>query len=269
MNLGPRLRELRDAAGLSQSKLAALTGVSRNAVSQWEAGTTQPSTRRLGNLARVLNVQIDQLMSATSEKRERLVETANRLFSRLNADDVSVEVICATADISKMEFNTLFRTKEDLLYEAIRAHTERKYAEIRRMPPRYGSLAAQIKYLLRLYYVVDLASLKLVAAEQAYSWQWSEIRERDDARQLFEHHELVNALFNEAAARGQIRQGNFRAASALILAAYKQGLRKALFEQCDVDRLINFIEPQIRIILDGFGFREIPGFGDDGAMLKD
>jgi transcriptional regulator with XRE-family HTH domain len=39
-----RARELREAAGIHQGEVAAVVGVSRVAVSQWEAGVTAPTT---------------------------------------------------------------------------------------------------------------------------------------------------------------------------------------------------------------------------------
>ena len=74
MTTGQRLRELREAAGLSQARLAKLTGVSRNAVSQWEAGTTQPTANRLTLISRSLNVPIDDIMIPSTKVRERILE---------------------------------------------------------------------------------------------------------------------------------------------------------------------------------------------------
>ena len=75
MSLGKRLRELRVRAGLSQTALAKLTGVSRNAVSQWEADATQPSTKRLTRLARALNLgRSDSVRSVKIYAREANVK---------------------------------------------------------------------------------------------------------------------------------------------------------------------------------------------------
>ncbi len=251
MELGQRLKELREAAGLSQGKLAEIAGVSRNAVSQWEAGTTQPSTKRLTAIARALDVSVDQIMASSSKTRDRIVEAATRLFDRLGPNETSVEIICAAADVKQADFNSFFGTKEALLYEVVKAFNERTFDDVRRIPPNYGSIDARLKYLLRTYFASDLAHLKLTAALQAFSWQWSVAREKENARQLLDHHDMVVSLLESAAAKGEIRHGNFRAASQLILAAYTYALRKAVFESFDADRLVDFIDPQISIILRG------------------
>lgn len=262
MDNGHRFRALREAAGLSQTKLASLTGVSRNAVSQWESGETQPSSRRLAKLAKALGVQIDDIMTPTAEIRDKILATASRLLDRLGVADTTVDIICATADVSRSQFEAMFDTREKLLDELIRNFNAKAFSELRRLPPRYGSLAARLKYLLRTFFVNDLTNIRLKAAFMAYSWQWSEEQDRENSVQFFEYHELVISLFNEAASKGQIRHGDFHAASHLILAAYMQTSRKALFGQYDADQLVAHLEPQILIILEGFGFRDIPGFSE-------
>ncbi|MEZ5817273.1 MAG: helix-turn-helix domain-containing protein [Hyphomicrobiaceae bacterium] len=254
MTLGRKLRELREAAGLSQGKLAALVGVSRNAVSQWEADQTQPSTRRLVSVAQALGVPVDRLVSTNSEARARIIDAATRLFDRLGVPDTSIDIICAAADVADHEFHALFQSKEELLYEVLRSYNERTFADLRRVPPRYGAVDARIKQLLRMYYVHDLSHLNLVTALHSYSWGWSEERERENLRQLSEHHEIMLSLLEDAAANGEIRSGNYRAASGMIFALYTYTLRKAVFDNYDADKLVAHLEPQLMILLKGLGF---------------
>lgn len=57
-----RIRQAREQAGLSQDEVARLVGIkSREAVSQWEKGTTSPIPRRWDALARALNVSLTWL----------------------------------------------------------------------------------------------------------------------------------------------------------------------------------------------------------------
>lgn len=57
-----RIRQARQEAGLSQDELAKLVGIrSREAVSQWEKGTTSPIPKRWDALARALNVTVSWL----------------------------------------------------------------------------------------------------------------------------------------------------------------------------------------------------------------
>lgn len=56
-----RIKELREAIGMPQVRLAALVGVSPNVVSNWETGVALPRSRDLPRLAYVLETNIDDL----------------------------------------------------------------------------------------------------------------------------------------------------------------------------------------------------------------
>ncbi len=62
MTLGERIYSLRKARGLSQEELAAAVGVSRQAVSKWELGESQPEVDKAVLLAQALGVTTDQLL---------------------------------------------------------------------------------------------------------------------------------------------------------------------------------------------------------------
>lgn len=63
MTLGDRIRECRKKSGLSQDKVAELVGVSRQAVTKWEAGQTAPNTENLFKLAEIFGTTVDLLIS--------------------------------------------------------------------------------------------------------------------------------------------------------------------------------------------------------------
>ena len=54
MNIGERIFEERKRKGLSQSELADLIGVSRQAVSKWENSTATPDLDKIVALSKVL-----------------------------------------------------------------------------------------------------------------------------------------------------------------------------------------------------------------------
>ncbi len=60
--LGERIRAARQAAGLSQEKLAERLGLTRQAVTKWETGQSAPSTENLLRLAEVLGVPVTALL---------------------------------------------------------------------------------------------------------------------------------------------------------------------------------------------------------------
>ena len=57
-----RLRELRQARGLTQTAVAAAVNTTPGAVNQWESGLTQPSMANLVALTAALDCTLDELV---------------------------------------------------------------------------------------------------------------------------------------------------------------------------------------------------------------
>ena len=64
--LGARIAQLRRDQGLTQEMLAQRMGVSPQAVSKWERGLACPDVVYLDDLATVLDVGIDELLTGAS-----------------------------------------------------------------------------------------------------------------------------------------------------------------------------------------------------------
>lgn len=67
MKLGEKILSARKKAGLSQVDLADALGVSRQSVSKWETGEANPEIGKLPELARLLDVSTDWLLSEEDE----------------------------------------------------------------------------------------------------------------------------------------------------------------------------------------------------------
>ena len=62
MELYEKLYELRRASGMSQEELAEKLGVSRQAVSKWESGASDPSTANLIAIAKLYGVSAEEIL---------------------------------------------------------------------------------------------------------------------------------------------------------------------------------------------------------------
>ncbi|MCD2190935.1 helix-turn-helix domain-containing protein [Actinomycetospora soli] len=73
-NVGPRLRALRTARGLTLTDVAASTGISLSTLSRLESGGRRPTLELLLPLARAFQVALDELVDAppTGDPRVRL-----------------------------------------------------------------------------------------------------------------------------------------------------------------------------------------------------
>lgn len=63
MDLKERIKTSRIAANLTQEELAKAVGKTRNAVAQWESGTSHPRPKTLEEIAGALNVSVDWLLT--------------------------------------------------------------------------------------------------------------------------------------------------------------------------------------------------------------
>jgi transcriptional regulator with XRE-family HTH domain len=68
--MGGRLRELREQKGLTQSQLAELVGVKRDAVARWEADVREPGWSNAVALAQALGVDCTAFLQAPAERPE-------------------------------------------------------------------------------------------------------------------------------------------------------------------------------------------------------
>jgi transcriptional regulator with XRE-family HTH domain len=68
--MGGRLRELREQKGLTQSQLAELVGVKRDAVARWEADVREPGWSNVVALARALGVDCRAFLQEPAERTE-------------------------------------------------------------------------------------------------------------------------------------------------------------------------------------------------------
>ena len=66
-SLGETLKEYRTQCKMTQEFVAESIGVSRQAVSKWENGTSDPSTSNLLALAKLYGVSIEELLKAVEK----------------------------------------------------------------------------------------------------------------------------------------------------------------------------------------------------------
>ena len=62
MTLGEKIQKLRKQRGLSQEALAEKVTVTRQTISKWELGTSDPSTSNLFALAKLYGVSVEELL---------------------------------------------------------------------------------------------------------------------------------------------------------------------------------------------------------------
>lgn len=99
--LGKRISALRRERGLKQEDLAERLGVSPQAVSKWENDQTCPDITLLPELAKLLGVTVDRLLSGESEPEVRLLPQEQRK----DVSDMTLHVICNSSAGDKIRVN--------------------------------------------------------------------------------------------------------------------------------------------------------------------
>ncbi len=66
-SLGEALKEHRTSCKMTQEFVAETIGVSRQAVSKWESGTSDPSTSNLFALAKLYGISVEDLLKEVKE----------------------------------------------------------------------------------------------------------------------------------------------------------------------------------------------------------
>ena len=97
--LGPRLRNRRQAKGLTLEGLATASGVSRSMLSQVERGEANPTFATLWNLTQALGLNLDDLVATEPVVDDAPVEVLDRAATpRLDGDGGAVLWLLAPAD---------------------------------------------------------------------------------------------------------------------------------------------------------------------------
>ncbi len=104
MNLGTRVRQIRELKGMTLRQLGEKSGLSTSLLSQVENSVTEPSINSLRAIARALNTQITEFFEDGSPKG-MVVRAEERCKLRIPTSGLTYELL--TPSSSKIEFLTI------------------------------------------------------------------------------------------------------------------------------------------------------------------
>ena len=105
MNLSDKIVELRKKNGFSQEDLADELQVSRQAVSRWEQGTTDPSSSNILELSKLFNVTTDYLLNDdyhSDEDLPKIIEIRKDNLQQIVLYFVLLEIICFLLQVASI-----------------------------------------------------------------------------------------------------------------------------------------------------------------------
>ena len=93
MEFNEKLRNLRNASGLTQEELAEKLYVSRTAISKWESGRGYPNIDSLKQIAQFFSVSLDELIA----DKTNLTEKSRKKERRFYPEDLAIGLIDCSA----------------------------------------------------------------------------------------------------------------------------------------------------------------------------
>ena len=94
--LGPNIRAARDARRMSQEDLADRAGVSKRAVGTWERGPAVPEWRHLESVAKVLKIDVGELLEdpdAPADEHPSIGDLLDQIAARQIAMEAKLDAV--------------------------------------------------------------------------------------------------------------------------------------------------------------------------------
>ena len=107
LDLGQKIRELRQRDGRTQEALAEAIGVTSQAVSRWEANGGYPDMETIPSIANYFGVSIDELFGYSNERSKKideLVAKIEQMNSQNNGEDINIDECVSFARNALIEF---------------------------------------------------------------------------------------------------------------------------------------------------------------------
>ncbi len=107
LDLGQKIRELRQRDGRTQEALAEAIGVTSQAVSRWEANGGYPDMEMIPSIANYFGISIDELFGYNNERSKKiddLTEKIDQMNYRNNGEDINIDECISLARNALIEF---------------------------------------------------------------------------------------------------------------------------------------------------------------------
>ena len=126
MGVGPKIKELRNKAGLTQKDLADQLHVTYQAVSRWENDDAEPSIGTLKEMCGILNCSIDELFEIEKKDEQKPVEEKVTIVEKVIVQEPKpVLGVCEQCNEPIYEASNLNRINETILVRTNRtSHNE-------------------------------------------------------------------------------------------------------------------------------------------------
>jgi AcrR family transcriptional regulator len=190
--------------------------------------------------------------AAKARTREKLLQSAKRLFMTHGYDGATMRDIANDAGLSTGAVFANFADKADLFNEVILSDFQRQYERMAGSVPVEAPVADRLLNLLSSAYEFHLSQLPLLQAGISVSWSHGLNGELGDrpARQAVMG--FMTEVIQDGVTRGELKKG-FAAqlAAEIVWDCYLGNYRGAVFGDWTLDQLKQRLSQQIGIVLAG------------------
>lgn len=125
MGIGPKIKEFRSKAGLTQKDLADQLHVTYQAVSRWENGDAEPSIETLKEMCGILNCSIEELFEMEKKEEPKVEEKITVVEKIVVQEPKPILGVCEQCNHPIHEATNLNRVNESYIVRTGRtSHTE-------------------------------------------------------------------------------------------------------------------------------------------------
>ena len=120
MDIGNRIKELRNAKGLTQQSLARNIGISTSTIAMWEIGSREPNLESLDKLAQIFGITLGELVDPKSFHNDKKNEVVVYIPEECKVIKLSPEkryFINQLSKIKESDLNVLLRIVDSLTKE--------------------------------------------------------------------------------------------------------------------------------------------------------
>ncbi|WP_310830195.1 helix-turn-helix domain-containing protein [Paenibacillus pedocola] len=103
LKVGRNIAKLRGQTGITQMGLADKLGISYQAVSNWERGTSMPDIAKLPQLAEIFDVSIEEILEEGKGSRLITSMLGNKTGEYLQQHEISIDELSGVAPLLNME----------------------------------------------------------------------------------------------------------------------------------------------------------------------
>lgn len=263
MNIGKKIFGFRKKKGLSQEKLGEKINVTRQTISNWELGETQPNPEQLKLLSRELNVSIDELLDNNIEdmlndKTNNISKKVGFNFSFLKYSIIFVFIIFIILFIIKVVNNS--KDKGNMRYESIACNL-------------YGE---EHSYSINYY---ELTGEPIESGGDSYFYDILDLGKYNDAHQIFN---IINDYVKKNGGKCvmiedrnlndlvdiSFKDGSLSNTGGIIIIKDKSPNKIVYGEEFYIEKYINGNYEQLDYIHDDFGFNSIAYINDENGIIE-